>query len=114
MVVPVEAELAVELLSVVLEALDVTIGALREQGTVWIVVVVPYGHVREKGLHDAVVLRDDHSVVSLMVLQIEIICGDSGAAEGVVPVVGQSHRKAVVDEYVPVYVVRRRGLRAHG
>ena len=43
-----------------------------------------------------------------MVLQIEIICGDSGAAEGVIPVVGQSHRKAVVGENVSVYVVRRR------
>lgn len=44
------------------------------------------------GLHNAVILRDDHSVVALMVLQVEIVGGDSGAAEGVITVVGQSHR----------------------
>ena len=66
------------------------------------------------GLHDAVVLRDDHSVVSLMVLQIEMVGGVSSTAEGVIPVVGQSHRKAVVGENVSVYVVRRSGLRTYG
>ena len=47
-----------------------------------------------------------------MILQIEIVGGVSRAAEGEVPIVGQSHRKAVVGEYVSVYVVRRRGRRA--
>ena len=49
-----------------------------------------------------------------MVLQVEMVGGGSCAAEGVVPVVCSCHRKAVVDEYVPVYVVRRRGRRAQG
>ena len=62
------------------------------------------------GLHNAVILRDDHTIVSLMVLQIEMVGGVSRADEGEVPIVGQSHRKAVVGEYVPVYVVRCRGF----
>lgn len=81
MVIPVEAELAVELLSVVLVSLYVAVGALREQGAVRVVVVVPYGHVREKSLHDAVVLRDNYTIVSLMVLQVEIVGRYSGRTE---------------------------------
>jgi hypothetical protein len=62
-VVPVQTELAVELLvpvghvrekAVVLEALHVAVRALREQGTIGIVVV---------DLHNAVILRDDHTIV---------------------------------------------------
>ena len=68
-------------------------------------------------LHNAVILRDDHTIVvpfghvrekALMILQIEIVGRVSGAAEGVISVVGQSHRKIVVGEYGSVYVVRRR------
>ena len=99
MVVPVQPELAVQFLAIVLDALHVAVGALCEQRAVGIVVI---------GLHNAVSLRDDHSIVSLMVLQIEIICGVSRAAEGVISVVGSCHRKIVVGEYVSVYVVRRR------
>ncbi len=47
-----------------------------------------------------------------MVLQVEMVDGVSGTAEGEVPVFGLGHRKAVVGEYVSVYVVRRRGRRA--
>ena len=65
------------------QALHVAVGALCEQGAVGIIVI---------GLHNAVVLRDDHSIVSLMILQIEIVGGVSGVAEGVISVVGQSHR----------------------
>ena len=107
-VVPVQTELAVELLvpvghvrekAVVLEALHVAVRALREQGTIGIVVV---------DLLHASALGNDHSIVSLMILQVEMVGGGSCAAEGVVPVVGQSHRKIVVGEYGSVYVVRRR------
>ena len=83
MVVPVQPELAVKLLAVVLEALHVAVGALCEQRAVGIVVI---------GLHNAVSLRDDHSIVSLMILQVEMVGGDSCAAEGEISVVGQSHR----------------------
>ena len=44
------------------------------------------------GLHNAVILRDDHSIIALMVLQVEMVGGVSGVAEGVISVVGQSHR----------------------
>jgi hypothetical protein len=45
-----------------------------------------------------------------MVLQVEMVGGVSGVAEGVISVVGLGHRKAVVGENVPVYVVRCRGF----
>ncbi len=66
------------------------------------------------GLLHASALGNYHTIVSLMILQIEIVGGVSGSAEGVISVVGQSHRKAVVGENVSVYVVRRRGHRAQG
>ena len=108
MIVPVEAELAVQLLvpvghvrdkAVVLETLHVAVGALCEQRAVGIVVI---------DLHNAVSLRDDHSIVALMILQVEMVGGGSCAAEGVVPVVCSCHRKIIVGEYVSVYVVCRR------
>ena len=43
-----------------------------------------------------------------MILQIEMVGGISSTAEGEVPVSRLGHRKTVVGEYVPVYVVRRR------
>jgi len=85
-VVPVQPELAVQLLAVVLEALHVAVRALREQGTVGIVVVVPFGHVREKDLLHASALGNYYTIVSLMVLQVEMVDGVSGTAEGEVPV----------------------------
>ena len=99
MVVPVQTKVAVQFLAVVLEALHVAVCALCEQRTVGIVVI---------GLHNAVILRDDHSVVSLMVLQVEMVGGFAGAAKGIVPVICLCHRKIVVGEYVSVYIVRRR------
>ena len=74
-VVPVQTELAVELLvpvghvrekAVVLEALHVAVRALREQGTIGIVVV---------DLLHASALGNYHSIVSQMILQIEIVGG---------------------------------------
>ena len=65
------------------------------------------------GLLHASALGNYHSIIALMVLQVEMVGGVSGAAEGVVPVVGQSHRKAVVGEYASVDVVRRRTQWAH-
>ena len=115
-VVPVQTELAVELLvpvghvrekAVVLEALHVAVRALREQGTIGVVVidllhasalgnyhsiVAPIGRVREK---------------ALMIRQVEMVDGVSSTAEGEISVFRLSHRKAVVGEYIPVYVVRR-------
>ena len=75
MVVPVQPELAVQLLvpvghvrekAVVLETLHVAVGALREQRTVGIVMI---------DLLHASALGNYHSIVSLMVLQIEIVGG---------------------------------------
>ena len=66
MVVPVQPELAVKLLAVVLEALYVAVGALCEQRAVGIVVI---------DLLHASALGNYHTVVSLMVLQIEIVGG---------------------------------------
>ena len=66
MVVPVEAELAVQLLAVVLETLHVAVGALCKQGTVGIVMI---------DLLHASALGNYHSIVALMVLQIEIVGG---------------------------------------
>ncbi len=54
-----------------------------KKGTVRVVVI---------GLLHASALGNYHSIVSLMILQIEIVGGVSGAAEGVISVVGQSHR----------------------
>ena len=69
--------------------------------------VVPFGHVREKGadvtddtavgivvgdLLHASALGNYHSIIALMVLQVEMVGGVSGVAEGVISVVGQSHR----------------------
>ena len=74
-VVPVQPELAVKLLvpvghvrekAVVLVSLHVAIGALREQRTVGIVMI---------DLLHASALGNYHSIVSLMVLQIEIVGG---------------------------------------
>ena len=53
-------------------------------------------------------LGNYHSIVSLMILQVEMVGGGSCAAEGVVTVVCSCHRKIVVGEYVSVYVVCRR------
>ena len=64
MVVPVQPELAVQLLAVVLEALHVAVRALREQGTIRVVVI---------DLLHASALGNYHTVVSLMVLQIEMV-----------------------------------------
>ena len=58
-------------------------------------------------------LGNYHSIIALMVLQVEMVGGGSCAAEGVVPVVCSCHRKIVVGEYVSVYVVRRRTQWAH-
>ena len=75
MVVPVQPELAVQFLvpvghvrekAVVLEALYVAVRALREQGTVGIVVI---------DLLHASALGNYHTIVSLMVLQVEIVGG---------------------------------------
>ena len=66
------------------------------------------------GLLHASALGNYHTVVSLMVLQVEMVDGVSGTAEGEVPVSRLGHRKAVVGENVSVYVVRRRGRRAQG
>ena len=66
MVVPVQPELAVQFLSVVLEALHVAVGALCEQGTVRLVVI---------DLLHASALGNYHSVVALMVLQVEMVGG---------------------------------------
>jgi len=60
------------------------------------------------GLLHASALGNYHSIVSLMILQIEIVGGVSGSAEGVISVVRLCHRKIVVGEYVSVYVVSRR------
>ena len=83
MVVPVQPELAVQFLSVVLEALHVAVRAIREQCTVGILVI---------DLLHASALGNYHTVVSLMVLQVEMAGGDSCVAEGEISVVGQSHR----------------------
>ena len=37
-------------------------------------------------------LGNYHSIIALMVLQVEMVGGVSGVAEGVISVVGQSHR----------------------
>ena len=76
-VVPVQPELAVQLLAVVLEALHVAVRALRKHGTVGIVVI---------DLLHASAVGNYHTVVSLMVLQVEMVDGVSGTAEGEVPV----------------------------
>ena len=68
MVIPVQPELAVQLLAVVLEALHVAVRALGKQGTVWIVMVVPFGHVQEKDLLHASALGNYHSIISHIVL----------------------------------------------
>ena len=70
-----------------------------KQGTVRVVVI---------DLLHASALGNNHSIVSLMILQVEMVGGGSCAAEGEIPVLRLGHRKAVVGEYVSVYAVCRR------